>query len=92
MQIKKAGFATKAIIVILLLAASLALLSVRAQLQTAQNELAALTQEVRAQTVINAGLMEDIANCGDPDKIADIAREKLDLVAPGERVFASANN
>lgn len=92
MQIKKAGLATKLIILILLLAVSLALLSVRSQLQDAQNELAALTQEVRAQTVINAGLLEDIANSGDPDKIADIAREKLDLVAPGERVFAGANN
>lgn len=92
MQIKKAGAATKLIILILLLAVSLALLSVRSQLQSAQNELALLTQQVRAQTEINAGLAEDIANSDDPDKIADIAREKLDLVAPGERVFAGTNN
>lgn len=92
MLIKKASMATKLIILILLLAVSLALLSVRSQLQSAQTELTLLTQQVRAQTEINAGLAEDIANSGDPDKIADIAREKLDLVLPGERVFAGTNN
>lgn len=92
MLIKKASMATKLIILILLLAVSLALLSVRSQLQSAQTELTLLTQQVRAQTEINAGLAEDIANSGDPDKITDIAREKLDLVLPGERVFAGTNN
>lgn len=92
MRTKKAGLATKLIILILLLAVSLALLSVRARMQAAQDELDALTVQVRSQTEINAGLAEDIANSGDPDKIADIAREKLDLVEPGEKVFANANN
>ena len=89
---KKTGVATKLIILILLLAVSLSLMSVRAQMQTAQEELDALQQLVYSQTEINAGLMEDIAGAGDPDKLADIAREKLGLVEPGERVFASTNN
>lgn len=92
MQTKKAGIATKLVILILLLATSLALLSVRGRMQTAQDELDALERQVRSQTEINAGLAEDIANSGDPEKIADIAREKLGLVAPGERVFANTNN
>ena len=90
MKVKKAGFATKLIILILLLAVSLSLLSVRSQLQTAQAELNALEDQVRTQTEINAGLKEDIANSGDDQKIAAIAREKLNLVEPGERVFAAA--
>ena len=90
MKVKKAGFATKLIILILLLAVSLSLLSVRSQLQTAQEELNALENQVRSQAEINAGLREDIANSGDDQKIADIAREKLNLVEPGERVFAAA--
>ena len=90
MKVKKAGFATKLIILILLLAVSLSLLSVRSQLQTAQDELNALENQVLTQTEINAGLIEDIANSGDDQKIAAIAREKLNLVEPGERVFAAA--
>jgi len=90
MKVKKAGFATKLIILILLLAVSLALLSVRSQLQTAQEELNALEDQVRSQTEINAGLSADIASSGDDQKIAAIAREKLNLVEPGERVFAAA--
>ena len=89
---KKTGVATKLIVLILLLAVSLSLMSVRAQMQTAQEELDALQLQVYSQTEINAGLMEDIADAGDPGKLADIAREKLGLVEPGERVFASTNN
>lgn len=92
MRTKKAGLATKLVILTMLVAVTLALLSVRTRLQTAQSELDALSEQVRSQTEINAGLEEDIANSGDPDKIADIAREKLDLIEPGERVFANANN
>ena len=92
MRTKKAGLATKLVILTMLVAVTLALLSVRTRLQTAQSELDALSEQVRSQTEINAGLAEDIANSGDPDKIADIAREKLDLIEPGERVFANANN
>lgn len=89
---KKTGIATKLIVLILLLAVSLSLMSVRAQMQSAQEELNALQQQVYSQTEINAGLMEDIANADDPEKLADIAREKLGLVESGERVFASTNN
>ena len=92
MRTKKTGVATKLIILILLVAVSLSLMSVRAQMQTAQEELNALQQQVYSQTEINAGLLEDIAGTGDPGSLADIAREKLDLVEPGERVFASTNN
>ena len=74
------------------IAVALALLSVRGQLQTAQEQLDEVTRQVRAQTEINAGLAEDIANSGDAGRIEDIAREKLDLVEPDERVFVDANH
>ena len=90
--LKKAGLATKLVILILLIAVALALLSVREQLQTAQEQLDEVTRQVRAQTEINAGLAEDIANSGDAGRIEDIAREKLDLVEPDERVFVDANH
>ena len=92
MRTKKAGLATKLVILILLIAVALALLSVRGQLQTAQEQLDEVTRQGRAQTEINAGLAEDIANSGDAGRIEDIAREKLDLVEPDERVFVDANH
>ena len=88
MRIKKAGLATKLVILILLLAVSLALLSVRAQLQTAQAEFSQLEKQERNLIEVIAGLTEDIENRDDPDKIADIAREKLNMAGIGERVFA----
>jgi len=88
MRIKKAGLATKLVILILLLAVSLALLSVRTQLQTAQEEFARLEKQERSLTEVIAGLTEDIENRDDPEKIADIAREKLNMAGIGERVFA----
>jgi cell division protein FtsB len=88
MRIKKAGMATKLVVLILLLAVSLALLSVRTQLQTAQEEFAQLEKQERSLTEVIAGLTEDIANRDDPDKIADIAREKLNMAGLGERIFA----
>ena len=88
MRIKRAGIATKLVVLILLLAVSLALLSVRAQLQTAQEEFALLEKQERSLTEVIAGLTEDIENRDDPEKIADIAREKLNMAGIGERVFA----
>ena len=92
MKTKKAGLATKLVILVLLIAVALALLSVRGKLQTAQDELDAVAKQVQVQTEINAGLSEDIANSDDADSIAEIAREKLDLVEPDERVFVDTNH
>lgn len=92
MRTKKAGLASKLVILILFLAVSLGLLSVRTQLQTAQKELEELEMQVQSQIEINAGLEEDIANRDDPEKLASIARERLGLVEPGERVFANTSS
>lgn len=92
MRTKKAGLATKMVILVLLIAVALALLSVRGKLQQAQEQLDTVTRQVQAQIEINAGLAEDIANSGSAESVAGIAREKLDLVEPDEKVFVDANH
>ena len=47
--------------------------------------------QVAAQTQINADLADAVENSDDPDRQADIARGKLGLVEPGERVFYFTN-
>ena len=67
------------------------LLNLQGQIQEAQAQRDTLSQQVAEQTQINAELAEDVANPDDPDRIADIARDKLGLVAPGEKVFIITN-
>ena len=40
----------------------------------------------------NAELEYDIDHAGDPETIAAIAREKLGLVMPGEKIFYDVSN
>ena len=82
---KKAGLLTKVVVLALLIYMATALLNLQGQIQEA------LSQQVAEQTQINAELAEDVANPDDPDRIADIARDKLGLVAPGEKVFIITN-
>ena len=92
MRTEKAGLTAKLVILSLLAAMSLALLSVRGRLAEAQEELDMVTRQVQAQTEINAALAEGIANNETISSITDIARERLGLVEPDERVFVDTNH
>lgn len=87
MKVKKASLLTKLVILALLIGTATALLTMRSQLQAAQADLAAAQQQVEEQKQVNADLADAVENSGDPDRQADLAREKLGLVEPGEYVF-----
>ena len=87
MKVKKASLLTKVVILALLIGAATGLLSMRSQLQTAQDDLADAQKQVEEHKQINADLADAVENSGDPDRQADLAREKLGLVEPGEYVF-----
>ncbi|WP_186565737.1 septum formation initiator family protein [Lawsonibacter celer] len=91
MKTKKAGILTKLVVLALLIAAATALLNLRSQILTAQKDLAEAQAQVAAQTQVNADLADAVENSDDPERQADIARSKLGLVAPGERVFYFTN-
>ncbi|MCI9403039.1 MAG: hypothetical protein HFF04_05110 [Oscillospiraceae bacterium] len=87
MQIKKAGFLTKIVILTLLIAATVSLLRLRTQIQEAQVELEDKRLQVAQQTQVNADLRDAVDHSGDPARQADIARNELGLSGPGEKVI-----
>lgn len=87
MQIKKAGFLTKIVVLALLIVASVTLLRMQGQIAQAQRERQELQQQVSRQTQVNADLQDAVDHSGDPDRQADIARNELGLAAPGEKVI-----
>jgi len=87
MKLKKASLLTKLIVLALLIGTATGLLTMRSQLQTAQADLADAQRQVAEQKQVNADLADAVENSGDPDRQADLARDKLGLVEPGEYVF-----
>ncbi len=75
------------VLLLLFLAASVQLVELLGDLQEARAEEAAYAQQKAALEQENARLEADIARSGDPDTVANIARDELGLVAPGEKVF-----
>ena len=89
---KKAGILTKIVVLGLLVYLATVLLSLNGQIAAAEAERDAVQSQVAAQTQRNADLSEDLAHADDPAKQEEIAREKLDLVVPGEKVFIDVTN
>lgn len=89
---KKAGILTKLVILALLVYLATVLLSLNGQIAAAEAERAAGERLVSAQSQRNADLEEDLAHADDPQKQEDIARDKLELVVPGEKVFIDVTN
>ena len=87
MQIKKASFLTKLVVLTLLIMATVSLLRLRTQIQQAQTELEELQSQVAGQSQVNADLRDAVDHSGDPARQADIARNELGLAGPGEKVI-----
>ncbi len=87
MQVKKAGFLTKIVVLTLLIAASVSLLRMQGQIAQAQEERDALEFQVAQQTQVNADLRDAVEHSGDPQRRSDVARGELGLAAPGEKVI-----
>lgn len=88
---KKAGFLTKIVVLALLIYMATALLDLRGLILSAREERDALEQQVADQSQRNAELADAVENSGDPGRVGDVAREKLGLVEPGEKVFVFTN-
>lgn len=88
---KKAGFMTKLVVLALLIYMATSLLNLQSQLRTARTQQETLAARVTAQTQENADLADAVENNDDPERMQEIARQKLGLVAPGEKVFVITN-
>lgn len=87
----RAGLLMKIIFLILLVYAVFNLVHTQQQISDTRAEIKTLTQQVADQKEVNLSLSNAIENSDDPSFIQDVAREKLDLVTPNDRIFYIAN-
>lgn len=88
---KQAGLFTKIVVLVLLVYLATTLLDLRSQIASVQTERDTLKTQVTVQSQRNAELSDAVENKNDPERITDVAREKLGLVEPGEKVFVFTN-
>jgi len=84
---KKAGLLTKIVVFVLMAYAVVALWNLNSRIAHAKDEVTTLKQQVEDQVQQNAELSDAIKNSDDPEHRKDIARQKLGLLEPGEKVF-----
>ena len=87
MKFNKASIFTKLVIAALKVYAVLSLVMVHRQTRQLQDRAATLQQQVSEMTQSNAELQYQIDHSEDDDMIESVAREKLGLVKPGEKIF-----
>lgn len=92
MKLKKAGFTIKIIITVLVVYACISLVTVQSQVEESRKERDALAAQVAEAAQENAELEYEIEHASDPDTIEAIARNKLGLVKPGEKIFYDVGN
>ena len=87
LQSKKAGILMRIVLLAILVYMVFLLVHVRQQITATQAEIRTLTEEVADQIQTNTELTNAIENRDDPSFLKDVARERLDLVTPYDRVF-----
>jgi cell division protein FtsL len=87
LKTKKAGLLTKIVVFVLMTYAVVALWNLNSRIAHAKDEVTTLKQQVEDQVQQNAELSDAIKNSDDPEHRKDIARQKLGLLEPGEKVF-----
>ena len=90
-RIKRAGLLTKIVILALLIYMATALLDLQGQIRQLQGQKESLDRQVAEQTQVNADLAAGVEDPDDPDRVAAIARDKLDLAVPNEKIFVITN-
>ena len=92
MKLKRSSLFMKIVILALIVYAAIALVGAKNRIAAAQADQAALQAQVDAALQENAELEYDVAHAGDPETIESIARTKLGLVMPGEKIFYDVSN
>lgn len=87
LKFKKAGIFTKIVIIALAVYAVASLVTVRARIAEAEQLKEELSGQVAAMAQSNEELSYQIEHGADDETIAEIARDKLGLVLPGEKIF-----
>ncbi len=92
MKLKRSSLFIKIVILALIVYAAISLVGAKNRIAAAQADQAALQAKVDAALQENAELAYDVAHAGDQETIESIARTKLGLVMPGEKIFIDVGN
>ena len=92
MKLRRASWLTALVIVGLIAYACIALMNMRTKVAQASETEAELREQVEEIQEANAALQYAIDNRYDDKTIEDIARDKLGLVLPEEKIFYDSGN
>ncbi len=92
MKLKRASLITKIVIVAIVVYAGINLVSLKVQVSEAQKKRDELQTQVDDVMQTNTELQYAIDHSNDSETIEDIARNKLGLVKPGEKIFYDISN
>ena len=82
-----AGILVKLVLIALMIYAGITLYNLQGLIQAAEAQQAQLSTQVQSLEDKNSALRADIAAADDPEKLEEIARDKLGMVKSGEKVF-----
>lgn len=90
-RLKRAGFLTKIVILVLLIYMATSLLDLRGQIVTAQEQRDAYEEQTEELRLRNQQLSDAIENSDDPDMLEQVAREK-GYVKQGEILYIDVSH
>lgn len=88
---KRTGALTKLILAVLFVALGYQIFTLQQQVQQARQQEDELAAQITQQMQINDAIASDIARADDPELLAQLAREELDMVYDNEKVFVDSS-
>lgn len=92
MRFKKSSLATKLLVLVLVIYATVTLVSLQGQVTAKQAEAKALAAEISSARQENLRLEQSIDDLDTDEGVETVARQKLGLVSRGEIVFYDVGN
>ena len=92
MRFKRSSLVTKVLILVLVVYATVTLVSLQSQVTEKETQAAALHDDITAAQQENLRLEQAINALGTDEGVEAVARQKLGLVAPGEILFYDVGN
>ncbi len=86
------GILPRLLLLTLLLLIGAQILTLRQKIDSAEAEKQALAAQLEQQQRENDALTSALDKADDPDYLEQLAREQLDMVLPGEKVFYDVSN
>lgn len=92
MRFKRSSLLTKVLILVLVVYATVTLVSLQSQVTEKEAQAESLQQAITTAKQENLRLEQDINALGTDEGVEAVARQKLGLVAPGEIIFYDVGN